>query len=119
MEILFLGVTVANELNETATSKRRVVAITAGLVLLLPVAAAISTPVSALPPAFIVGFLSFGLMALLYLVTEELLVEAHEVPDRPWVAAMFFVGFLLLVGLEEAVTLAEPSAVESGAYGPR
>lgn len=114
VEILFLGVTVATELNDKAASKLRVVGITAGLVLLLPVAAAISAPVAALPPAVVVGFLSFGLMALLYLVTEELLVEAHEVPDRPWVAAMFFAGFLLLVALEEAVTLAEPSPIETG-----
>lgn len=114
VEILFLGVTVATGLNETAVSKLRVVAIVAGLVLLLPIAAAVSAPVAAFPPAVVVGFLSFGLMALLYLVTEELLVEAHEVPDRPWVAAMFFAGFLLLVGLEEAVTLAEPSPIEAG-----
>jgi len=32
-------------------------------------------------------------MALLYLVTEELLVEAHERPDGPPVSAVFFVGF--------------------------
>ncbi len=69
----------------------------------MPVGAAISSPVAALPPQYVTGFLSFGLIALLYLVTEELLVEAHETPDRPWVAAMFFVGFLLLLSLEEMV----------------
>ena len=41
--------------------------------------------------------------ALLYLVTEELLIEAHETPDRPWVTAMFFVGFLALLLLEEVI----------------
>jgi ZIP family zinc transporter len=43
------------------------------------------------------------LIALLYLVTEELLVEAHEVPDRPWVTATFFAGFLVLLLLEETI----------------
>lgn len=43
--------------------------------------------------------LSFGLAALLYLVTEELLVEAHEVPETPIATAMFFAGFLTLVVL--------------------
>ncbi|MFX5622654.1 transporter, partial [Acinetobacter baumannii] len=43
----------------------------------------------------------FGLMALLYLVTEELLVEAHEKPDSPFISAMFFAGFLGLMLLEE------------------
>jgi ZIP family zinc transporter len=45
--------------------------------------------------------LAFGLAALLYLVTEELLVEAHEEPETPVTTAAFFAGFLifLLVGM--------------------
>ena len=50
---------------------------------LLPVGAMIATPIATLSPDIIKGFFAFGLVALLYLVTEELLVEAHEVPDRP------------------------------------
>lgn len=39
--------------------------------------------------------LSFGAAAILYLVTEELLVEAHEVPPRgPAGAGLLLVGFL-------------------------
>ena len=60
-----------------------------------------TSPVAALSPVMIAGFLSFGLMALLYLVTEELLVEAHEKPDTPLISSMFFVGFLALLTLEE------------------
>jgi zinc transporter, ZIP family len=40
--------------------------------------------------------LSFAAAALLYLVTKELLTEAHEVPETPLSTAMFFVGFLAL-----------------------
>ena len=45
--------------------------------------------------------LSFGLAALLYLVTEELLREAHEERETTLATAMFFVGFLafLVVGM--------------------
>lgn len=43
--------------------------------------------------------LSFGLAALLFLVTEELLTEAHEVPERPLTTAMFFAGFLVFLVL--------------------
>lgn len=43
--------------------------------------------------------LSFGLAALLFLVTEELLVEAHEVPETPLITALFFAGFLLFLVL--------------------
>ena len=76
---------------------------TLGLSLLLPLGVVLASPIGLLPPAYLAGFLSFGLIALLYLVTEELLVEAHENPDRPWVTAMFFVGFLLLLLLEQAI----------------
>ena len=41
--------------------------------------------------------LSFGLAALLFLVTEELLVEAHEEAETPLLTATFFGGFLLFL----------------------
>lgn len=103
LEILFLGLTVANELGESVRSRLKIVGITAALVLLLPIGALLAAPVGALPDPVVTGFFAFGLIALLYLVTEELLVEAHETPDRPWVTAMFFAGFLLLLVCEEII----------------
>jgi len=103
LEVLFLGLTVANELGETVRSRTRIVGITAALVLLLPIGALLGNPVAALPGPVVTGFFAFGLVALLYLVTEELLIEAHETPDRPWVTAMFFAGFLALLLLGEAI----------------
>lgn len=100
LEVLFLGLTVTTELGETIKSKARIIGITMGIALLLPIGAAIATPVATFPPVVIAGFLSFGLMALLYLVTEELLVEAHEKPDTPLISAMFFIGFLGLLLIE-------------------
>ncbi len=102
LEVLFLGLTVASELGERY-SKGKTIAITTAIALLLPLGALLASPVATLPPVVISGFLSFGLMALLYLVTEELLVEAHERPDTPLVTSMFFVGFLGLMVLEELV----------------
>ena len=101
LEVLFLGLSVATELGATTRSRLRVVATTTALALLLPVGALIAVPVAQLPPVVIAGFLSFGLMALLYLVTEELLVEAHAKPDSPLISAMFFIGFLALLLIEE------------------
>jgi len=103
LEVLFLGVTVTAELGETVKSRARVVLVTTGLGLLLPAGVLLSAPIATFPPVTIAAFLSFGLMALLYLVTEELLVEAHEKPDSPLISAMFFVGFLALLVLEELV----------------
>jgi ZIP family zinc transporter len=44
--------------------------------------------------------LAFGSAALLFLVTEELLTEAHEVEETPLLTAAFFAGFLALFLLE-------------------
>ncbi len=101
VEILFLGLTVTTELNEFLKSRWKIFATTAALSLLLPLGAIAAAPVNLLPAVMVTGFLSFGLMALLYLVTEELLVDAHQKPDTVWISSAFFVGFLALLALEE------------------
>ncbi|KQM97760.1 MULTISPECIES: ZIP family metal transporter [unclassified Sphingomonas] len=101
LEVLFLGVTLTTELAESITSKLRIILTVVGLALLLPIGALLAIPVAGLSPPVVAGFLCFGLMALLFLVTEELLAEAHEKPDTPLISAMFFVGFLTLLLIEE------------------
>lgn len=101
LEVLFLGLTLTDELAETYRSRLRIIVTVSALALLLPIGALAAVPVATLSPVMVAGFLSFGLMALLYLVTEELLVEAHEKPDTPLISSMFFVGFLALLTLEE------------------
>lgn len=103
LEVVFLGLALANALTDSGWKAARVVAVAAGLMVLLPLGALMAMPVSAMSPAVVTGFLAFGLVALLYLVTEELLVEAHKTPDRPWITALFFAGFLILLLLEEAM----------------
>jgi len=103
LEVLFLGLALASELKQTSGSAARVIGIVAGLAVLLPVGALLGTPVGALPGPYLAGFFAFALVALLYLVTEELLVEAHAVPEKPWTTAMFFVGFLGMLVIEEIV----------------
>ncbi|MBK3399953.1 MULTISPECIES: transporter [Methylobacterium] len=104
LEVLFLGIAVASKLKQTSGSAGRVVGTVAGLALLLPVGALLGTPVGALPGPYLAGFFAFALVALLYLVTEELLVEAHAVPEQPWTTAMFFIGFLGMLVIEEIAT---------------
>jgi len=48
-------------------------------------------------PGLLEVILAFGLAALLFLVTEELLVDAHESEQNPWLTAAFFGGFLLFM----------------------
>lgn len=104
LEVLFLGLAVASELKQTSGSAVRVIGIVAGLALLLPLGALLGTPIGALPGPYLAGFFAFALVALLYLITEELLVEAHTVPEQPWTTAMFFVGFLGMLVIEEIAT---------------
>jgi ZIP family zinc transporter len=101
LEVLFLGLTVANALGEGTRLRR--VGITIAVGALLPLGALVGAPIAMLPAAVLTGFYAFGLVALLYLVTEELLTEAHEQPETPWITATFFAGFLLLLMLEEAI----------------
>ena len=54
-----------------------------------------------LTPMILGGLLSFGCAALLFLVAEELLVQAHhDTEDGPWLTAMLFVGFWLMCVLD-------------------
>jgi ZIP family zinc transporter len=101
IELLFLALPVTAALQKTSASRSRIIASAGGLALLLPIGALLGGPIASLSATWMAGLFAFGLMALLYLVTEELLVEAHETPDRPWITAMFFFGFLLLILIEE------------------
>ncbi len=100
-EILFLALSLTGELVERGLSTARAT--------LIPIAASTATIVGALVGAAILGHatnaiqaavLAFGSAALLYLVTEELLTEAHDTPDTTLHVAMFFVGFIALFTLE-------------------
>lgn len=102
VEVLFLGLAVTTAFQWTVP-RWKAVSASIGVALLLPLGALLGAPAHALPPHLLSGLFSFALIALLYLVTEELLVEAHEVKDSPLTTALFFVGFQLLVVLEEAV----------------
>lgn len=104
LEILFLGLSVVGNLKTLLGSKIRVLVAVAGIALLLPIGAMLGTPVAQLGEFWLTYFLSFGLVALLYLVTEELLVEAHKGDrDTPLGTAMFFAGFMILMLIEEGL----------------
>ncbi|WNO53498.1 ZIP family metal transporter [Stakelama saccharophila] len=100
LEVLFLGLTLVGAFAETL-SRGRAVLMTMLVGLALPIGALLGQPIAALPEAFRAGCYAFGLMALLYLVTEELLVEAHEKPETPVATGMFFLGFLAILVIEE------------------
>jgi ZIP family zinc transporter len=103
IEVLFLALSVAAELGDAPERRIRNLMTTSALALMMPIGVLVSAPLGAAPPAIVTGAFAFGLVALLYLVTEELLVEAHEIEEPPWATALFFVGFLLLLILEDTL----------------
>ncbi len=104
LELLSLGLAVATALGKQDMSRGRIILTTGLLFLTIVVGAGIGALVMQfVSPEALEIVLSFGLAALLYLVTEELLVEAHEEPESPAASGMFFLGFLvfLLLGMVE------------------
>lgn len=98
LELLSLGLATSAALSKIGIARGKSIAITSGLALLPFVGASIgSTLLGGLSGGMLEAVLAFGVAALLYLVTEELLVEAHEVPETPLITATFFAGFLLLL----------------------
>jgi ZIP family zinc transporter len=101
LEVLFLGLSGGAALKGAGASRTKVVAITLGFAgFLLAGAGAGALLLSGVSGTVLDAVLAFGVAALLYLVTEELLVEAHEVPETSFQTAMFFVGFIVLLIIE-------------------
>lgn len=101
LEVFFLGVSCATSLAADGAPRARVMRSVGTLgALLLAGATAGALAVAALPAVFLDAVLAFGVAALLYLVTEELLVEAHEVKETPIQTAMFFFGFIVLFTID-------------------
>jgi len=101
LELLFLGLATSAALAKTGKTILYVGTTLLILTLLLLGGATLGgTLLAGLSGARLVAVLAFATAALLYLVTEELLVEAHDIPDTALATTMFFVGFLTLLVIE-------------------
>ncbi len=93
VELLFLGLALTSD----SAGGWRIIGLSAGLGLTVFIAALVGkVALGGASSAVIGGALAFAAAALLYLVTEELLVEAHEgdEPETPWATLVLFGGFL-------------------------
>lgn len=100
VEVLFLGLAVALRLAGSGMPRIRAAATTSALSLVIAVGGVSgAVALGRAGNTVLTLVLAFAAAALLWLVVEELLVEAHETPERPWMAVMFFAGFLILYGL--------------------
>jgi ZIP family zinc transporter len=100
IEVLFLGVAGVVALPDDLGVLRKL-AVPAGFGLLLASGVVLGVfTLEGVTGAPIAVILAFGSAALLYLVTEELLVKASKVPETPVSTTLFFVGFLSIFLLD-------------------
>jgi ZIP family zinc transporter len=95
LETVSLGLSSAPALVRSGMPAARVVMLMGAICTAILLGAGVGYGVAGLSGQFLAGILGFGVAALLYLVTEELLAEAHEQPDTPLVTMAFFAGFLV------------------------
>jgi len=101
-EQLSVGLALAGELRVSRMRGTRILLLVSALGSLVFVSAVVgATMLAGLQGGAMEIVLSFGAAALLYLVTEELLREAHEQRETPLATMMFFIGFLafLVIGM--------------------
>ncbi len=102
LELGLIGLSNAGALAEAGVHPVLNVAAVMGLGLLSTLGAGAGVAVLGGAPRSVLGaMLAFGAVALMYLVTEELLAEAHQVPDTYWATAVFFAGFLCYLVVAE------------------
>ncbi len=96
IEVLFLGVAGVVALpQDLGTARKLAVPAVFGLLLTSGVVGGV-LGLEGVTGAPIAVIIAFGSAALLYLVTEELLVKAGKVPETPVSTTLFFVGFLAI-----------------------
>ena len=105
IEMGFLGLTFASSLKRQPRARRFLAVLLPPCLLIAGggLGGLLGSLVAASPPAHS-ALLAFGIAALLYLVTEELLLEAHSSQEEKhvwYVDIMFFVGFYLSFLLEK------------------
>lgn len=98
IELIALALALATQCLQLGWSRKRsVIILSAASSVFLVVAFLGATLLRNLSQEILETLLSFGLAALLYLVTEELLVEAHEIEEKSYMTLSFFAGFLIFV----------------------
>lgn len=97
VELLFLGLALTSD----ATAGWRIVAISGALGATVMLFAVLGNMLlTGASHTVIGGALAFSAAALLYLVTEELLMEAHTVEEKPVSTLVLFAGFLIFWSIQ-------------------
>lgn len=111
LEMAFLGMAVSMRVCKCTGSsvllRYACIIVPPFIMLLATVIGALTGSVAKLYPMVFVIFVAFGVIALLYLVFNELLVEAREAQEgevRWWVTAIIFLGIYCVLMLDQIVS---------------
>ena len=98
VELLSLGMATATELGNNKMKNKKSIGLIIGLAAVFFTSAVLGATILNNASHSVMDLvLSFGLSALLFLVTEELLKEAHEEKETIWHTSAFFGGFIAFV----------------------
>lgn len=101
IELFFLTLSVGTEFHKHKSKHWVGLAVTTGIALLLLVGGTLAFLVLRdVSDHTLAVFLAFGAAALIYLIAEELLVEAIEAEESLFSTAMLFTGFLVVLALK-------------------
>jgi len=107
IEMGFLGLAVSLRIRKctgsSATARCLVLVLPPLVMLLAAGVGAFSGALARAHPVVFIGFISFGIVALLYLVVNELLVEAREAQEGKeywWTAMVLFLGIYSVILLD-------------------
>ena len=102
IELVFLGLSSVLALSKAGVAVRRAIGVAVGLAATFVIGAILGILIlGAAPSAILTLTVGVGAVALMYLVAEELLVEAHEGPETEANITVFFVGFLIVLVFAE------------------
>lgn len=105
VELLSVGLTLTGTLRKHHHSRRFIFVLNFGIFSMLVLGTLLGmVGLPYLPDSALDLVLSFGLAALLFLVTEELLVESHREVDTHISTVLFFAGFLVFLLLGQQHT---------------
>jgi zinc transporter, ZIP family len=101
VELCFLTLSVGSEFHKNKSKRWQGLATTTGIAFLLLLGAiGASFFLQGASETTLAIFLSFGAAALIYLIAEELLVEAIQAEESLFSTAMLFAGFLVLLAIK-------------------
>ncbi len=100
LEMFILGLATEIAMRSGGARPTTVVATCVGLAAVLVASALIGFTLLVGAPAVLATLLAFGSAALLYFVTEELLVRAHDLGGTRLVTSLFFLGFVAVFSAE-------------------